>query len=723
MKKTFTGWLDLIKTCFIVFCIFFLSFTSFVVAKSVNSSNQLVMTYSFESPMINQIQIEDMIYDEVMLSEVFIVGEPGEPCLPLKGCYILLPPGCVVESIQVNVQEKKVLGNDYVIKPAGEIVPLFQSGNVSLPSADYFIYSSDDTFPGKLYEVGGVYSFRGYSILVLGLFPVQYKPLSGELFYYPEMKVSVTVNSVGTINSFYRGAMNDQQAVSSKVDNPEIMSLYPKTLFNPTDEADLLILTTEQLKSGFEPLKNAHNYRGIQTVIKTLSDVGSSDPKDIRDFIRDAYTDWGIEYVLIGGDDTVVPARMLWVLGMDEGSTAYETYMPSDLYYACLDGPYNYNGNDKWGEPNDGENGDDVDLIAEVYIGRACVDTLSDVSNFVSKTISYIVQDPEDEYFKKVILAGEYLGNYGVASWGGNYLDQLINGCDDDGYTTVGVPSSNYTITTLYDRDWAGNNWPKSEIKNNINSNIHIINHLGHASYGYNLKLDNSDVYDLNNDKYCFIYSQGCMAGGFDNPNGYDCIAEHLTAKTPHAAVAVIMNARYGWFWSYSTDGDSQRFNRAFWDAVFGQQIPEISKANQQSKEDNLPIITRSCIRWCYYQLNLFGDPTISFYNNPLSYPAFEIKDIDGGLGIQSTLINTGEADATTITYSITVTGGLFNLVNKTIQENISFLPVNEEIIINTDFFFGLGPVTITISVVCDEGIFVEKIVQAKQLFIYTKIE
>jgi len=54
------------------------------------------------------------------------------------------------------------------------------------------------------------------------------------------------------------------------------------------------------------------------------------------------------------------------------------------------------------------------------------------------------------------------------------------------------------------------------------------------------------------------------------------------------------MNARYGWFWAYSTDGDSQRFSREFWDAVFGENIPIISKANQDSKEDNLYLIQRS---------------------------------------------------------------------------------------------------------------------------------
>ena len=129
------------------------------------------------------------------------------------------------------------------------------------------------------------------------------------------------------------------------------------------------------------------------------------------------------------------------------------------------------------------------------------------------------------------------------------------------------------------------------------------------------------------------------MAGGFDNG---DCIAEHFTVKTTHAAFAGIWNARYGFFWSYSTDGDSQRLHRQFWDAVFGEKIPEIGRANHDSKEDNLPIIGRSCIRWCYYETNLFGDPSLEFTdggatNNPPEKPGLPSGPSSGKVGVNYT--------------------------------------------------------------------------------------
>ncbi|MCK4416406.1 MAG: hypothetical protein KAU84_04560, partial [Thermoplasmatales archaeon] len=452
--------------------------------------------------------------------------------------------------------EKISLGTEFTVEPTSKPIPLSQAISHSVPTPDATIYNANAFYPGSLYTEVGTYSFRGYNLLVLLLHPIQYNPVTGELFYYRNLEVSIETIADDTSANLFRGLEKDKIEVTKKVDNPELSEQYHEESAKPSsmnEDYDLLIITTDSLKNDFEPLKQAHDATGIDTVIKTLTDIGSSNLEDIRDYIRDAYMNWEIDYVLIGGDDNVIPDPWLWVFGLDENTTSYETFMPSDLYYACLDGPYNYDGDDKWGETTDGKDGGDVDLVAEVYVGRACVGNAAEVINFVTKTIAYINKDPADEYLTEVCLAGEYLGNYGIASWGGNYLDQLINGSTDDGYTTVGISSSEYNITTLYDRDWPGNNWPKSEIMSIISDGSHIINHLGHSSYTYNMKMYTSDVQSITNDKYCFIYSQGCMAGGFDDG---DCIAEYFTVKTNHSAFAVIMNARYGWFWSYSTDGD-----------------------------------------------------------------------------------------------------------------------------------------------------------------------
>ena len=603
----------------IIVSIFLVSSITALNAMARVPNGETYVEYHLDKPVVKQTEIEGIVYDYLELKDAPSFGDPGEPNLPIKSANILLPYGTCVEEIIVTPGEKISLGSNYNILPVSEPIPISMIKAVKAPSPDMTIYNSDDLFPGKFYDEIGVYIFRGYQILVLSLYPIQYKPESGEIFYYPNLNVDVNTITEDNIANSYLGRHSDSLDVVNKVDNPDIVDTYPLLNYDFTGHYDLMILTTTELKNAFQPLKQANDARGVSTQIKTLSDIkinpNSVTPEDIRDFIRTEYQSNGIQYVLFGGDKDVVPAKMLYVSGYDEDqqNRFYEDEMPSDLYFACLDGTYNYDGDEIWGEATDGDNGEDVDLMAEVFVGRACVDNAEDVNNFVEKTIDYLNTDYGDAYLGKVLMAGEELGPYGVAQWGGNYLDLQVDECDDSGYTTQGIPSDRYDIEYMYDRDWDNNYWMAQELVDVVNDNVLIINHDGHSSYQYNMKMSIDGVEAFENVKPFFAYSSGCMCGGFDQPNDDDCFAEYLTVKSPNAAFAAIMNARYGWFWAYSLDGDGVRFKRQFWDAIFDENIPVISKANQESKEDNLYILGRSCIRWTYYQLNYFGDPSVAF--------------------------------------------------------------------------------------------------------------
>ena len=215
----------------------------------------------------------------------------------------------------------------------------------------------------------------------------------------------------------------------------------------------------------------------------------------------------------VGGEsgDEIIPHRGFTSLDDDD--------IPADMYYACLDGTFDYNANGIYGEPYDGLGGGEVDLFAEVYVGRACVDSQTEVNNFVKKTLAYQNIALSDENLRKVWMVGEYLGFGGVAEWGGNYKDEIKEGSSAHSYTTAGFEDSPYAasfdVSTLYDRDGS---WSKSEIISIINDNTHLINHLGHAYVDYVMKMYNPDADGLTNDELYFIgYSQGCYDGAFDN--------------------------------------------------------------------------------------------------------------------------------------------------------------------------------------------------------------
>ncbi|UCE17189.1 MAG: hypothetical protein JSV84_09805 [Gemmatimonadota bacterium] len=582
-------------------------------------AGQVEVEYSFDSPRISEIVIGETPYHRVTMINAPNGGQIGQPSLPARGAHILLPFGTEVACIEIVTGEKNFLGSGYTVEPVGQPVPLSsESEREKLPAPDSTVYISDRPFPQNRYTNIGTYVFRGYQILILKLQPVEYRPVSGELYFFSSLRVIVTTVAARNSERPTRELREDEALVRRRVDNPEYAASYAGSAKRSADNFDMLILTVPSMASAFGPLKTYHDTTGILTEIRTTDDVGSAHPDDVRDYIRSLYLNNGIQYVLIGADDDMIPAKDLYVAsweGIVHGDQPYYAYnMPADIYFGCLDGTYNYDGDRLWGEPEDGEDGGDVDLIAEVFVGRAPVDNAEEATRFVRKTVAYFTcQAP---YLQNVLICAERLGYGGEVEFGGIYMDEIIDGSTNHGYTTVGIPSTQYEIETLYDRDWPGNDWPAEEIISRMNSGVHIIGHLGHSSPTWSMKLHSSSLVPLlvNEDSF-FLYNWGCNAGQFDSP---DCWAEYMICKNDHGAFAGIMNARYGWGTSrttdHTTDSPSHRFNREFWDAVYSlaESKRGLGRANQDSKEDNLYRIDEPAMRWCTYQLNLFGDPTVA---------------------------------------------------------------------------------------------------------------
>jgi hypothetical protein len=436
--------------------------------------------------------------------------------------------------------------------------------------------------------------------------------------------------------SVLRPSENATSALKNRVDNPGTLASYSAKAMSAEKLGlvgalpgggpyQYVIITNQALASApgpwnFQALRDTKIARGITATIVTTEWIyanyngtkpsgGSDNQTRIRNFLIDAYQNWGTEFVLLGGTNAIVPARLFWV-----NSLAGEVdYMPVDMYYGCVEPPactFDDDADNLYGEPTDGVGGGDVDLFAEIYVGRATVENATELANFIKKTLAY--NSTYSDYLPRVSMLGEYLGFGGVSEYATESMEQIRLGGLYDGYFTYGF--ENHTQPGFYDFDTSTNlydsdsyTWPKSELISLMNEGVHIINHLGHADYTYDMKLDTSDLPSLTNDDYFFVYSQGCMPGGFDTTN---CFAEVITT-VEHGAFAVVMNARYGWGTFNSTDGPSQRFARQFFDAPLNKSEDklELGKANQDSKEDNLWDIGGGCIRWCYYELNLFGDP------------------------------------------------------------------------------------------------------------------
>ena len=628
------------------------NFGAIASALEVPKSKTVFLQFTFGKPKIEKVKYFETLYDSVSIDGLPKYGDTGEPVLPVRPVNILLPYKTTVKEIIVKASEPRYLGNGYFIEPRPRPIKIGIE-EPKPPKPDPKIYDSSELYPGKLYDVVTIQYFRGFPILTINLYPVQYIPKTGEIYYYDRITVKVETKPA-SLNPLYRGLETDMELVKTMVDNPQEVLTYPGPY--PHHSYEYVIITSEALKDTPGPynwtaLINDKISRGISATIVTVEWIENnslfwdSNPifndtqAKIRNFIRWAYLNWHTEYILLGGDADLpgseeysnhVPARYLWV-SPDDGNPndPDATNLPSDLYYACLDGTFNSDEDDRWGEPTDGPNGEDVDLRAEVFVGRAPVDNATEVSNFVRKTLAY--EHSMSQALNNVTMFAEYLGFGGPAEWASGMTEMLINGSNAHGMVTAGVPAEppadgRYNVYRLYEENLpGGDDSPSGRINVElINNGTHMIFHDGHGSEDWvmNMSADHWDYYgapdyyhNMTNDDYFFAYSCACDPGAFDNAgpvHGWtdDCIGEDLVVEQ-YGAFAVVMNARYGWGYGYSTDGPSTTFMREFVDAIFGEGIRNLGRINQDSKEDNLWRLNQDCMRWTYYETNLLGDPEI----------------------------------------------------------------------------------------------------------------
>ena len=639
--------------------------------------------------------------ERVVLGNAPSRSRMGEPVVPVVTAAVLLPAGRDLEDIEVMALRRREMEGEHVLVPGRKPIPLDpgpeaedparpEAGQpAEEPAVDPRVYGSDNAYPRQRVEIVGVQKKRGVSLVLLNLLPVEYRPGSGKVAVYEEMQVQVKTKPAAAVSGVSPRYRPDLLApVTMEVDNPETLATYEDAapagdtaplgaLCDPADSYAYVLVTSEAIRDALvtpsvQDLILHRRNHGLTATLVTIEDIlgsyaGTDNAEKLRNFILDAYNNWETDYVLLGGDVAVVPMRKLWCEAYPNGPV---DQIPSDLYFQCLDGTYDSDGDGLWGEPEDGPDEADVDMLAEVYIGRASAEDAQEMANWIYKTLAYESTAPNDPFLNTALMAGEYLGpNFGpgIFSYAKCFMEEIRLGASTAGYTTLGFAANpGVTVDTLYDYGLESQ-WRKEDIITHLDSDTYsIINHLGHANFNYVMRFYNEDADRLMNEKFFFLNSQGCIPGAFDQ----DCMSEHLTTSTRHGAFAVVLNSRYGWGYynddAATLDAPSQRLQRQFWHASFADFVQELGALNALSHERNLWGVNDDCVRWCVYEANLQGDPAAKLaavpQNEYLIVKTVTADDGDDGLvnpgetaDLAVRVINLGLEDAENVTGTLSV--------------------------------------------------------------------
>lgn len=244
---------------------------------------------TLESVEMETVSIENRAFTRMNISGVEMTRELGAPELPVRSLLLVGRPEDIQIKVDVLATEKVKTGVPYPVQAQDCRCVTLQKKSFQFNSA---AYNKVNENPHLTY----IGSYRGTPITRLDV----------QLASYDSSDESVNFSTAMVIQ-------HNTQEFS----------------FNPRDNKDYLLVMPEGFNLDFNAFRAWKEARGY--TFRTLT-IGANDlnTASIAQKIRTEYTEHGIDFVIIFGDETLIPQFMV--------STSGSSRTPSDLKYFTFDG-------------------------------------------------------------------------------------------------------------------------------------------------------------------------------------------------------------------------------------------------------------------------------------------------------------------------------------------------------------------------------------------------
>ncbi len=560
----------------------------------------------------------------------------GRPDLPWMSERVDLPAGMKVTGVEVVSFQSELLRDGVRVAPAPATRPDAGPGERTAPDAR--AYAATSFVPSQLASLGVQGSMRGRNVAFVRIAPTRWNPATGQLERITSLQLRLTVED-GAAPAVTRerivkewedelpsgvptrAIVSEKNAFASASATPDAAKpqaepfkplQVPSVLGSPVQ---YLIITNDAMAPQFQQLADWKTQSGVPAVVRTLSFIraqypmGADDAERIRLFIRDAYSRWGVKWVLLGGDTDVIPERLAFNVSFYQIE-----HIAADIYYSCLDGNWNDSGNSEYGEGFQDEftPGDNADLLPEVFVGRAPVSTALEAQTFVTKTFQY-ERTPVAGYLNKWLLFAEVLFpqpyNGGPIDLDGAQLAEDILPFTDR--------NPSISVKRLYENNLDPAYRPgalpenKAAVLAELQTGPGLALHVGHGfrnsmSLG-DVTMVNADASGLNNGNKLFnLYAIDCTSSAIDFP----CIGEAFFKNPNGGAVTVVGSTRF----DFPTAG--RAYQQEYFRLFFQDSVSAIGELAARQK---LPFVAFSFYdgvnRWTQMTLLMLGDPELRMYN------------------------------------------------------------------------------------------------------------
>lgn len=584
--------------------------------------SQKIITLSFDELDFRLKQTENLIEIVSNKNDVRMIGTEEAPALPYFPYRVLLPLNTDSVFFSVNYSERSICeGVKMMANP--------RITSISKQSCSKDVRCSNESVSCPV-NYHGVMEMDGFKYAYFTITPFLYDAQSATLHFISELKLSVTVCE-GLQKEHVRHPQKSD--IDTWVVNPEdIDEFYPSYKIEEYSETgrsansmqvDYLIITSDGLSESFKKLLNWKIKKGIRAKIITLDDLyenytEGSDQLRIKYCLNDYYENYGLKYVLLGGDDSVVPVQSCYVNALGSSEIG-----PTDLFYGCFNGQFDWNDsiNNLIGEIVDNPN-----LKPQIYVTRVPVRTASDVEAFTNKLLKYESNPARSNYVTRLLLAGkdgttpstgqsnaklcadDIYNNYINPHWTAGNVDWLF-----DTYSTLGTQR-----------------FTKTDFTTQFNSGYHLMHVNCHGNkQNWNTANGAFGIYsagDLENINSTIVVTSACETNWFD----YEpCLSEVLLRNPNGGSLAYFGSTRDSYGAEHNYAAEAHLFCAKFFENLFNG-LPSASpysfgavaaRVKTEMADDVFINHTNYSSRWHEYYFNPMGDPEMPIYtDNPSDF-------------------------------------------------------------------------------------------------------
>lgn len=556
----------------------------------------------------------------------------SEPGLPMISVNVLIPDGFAYQDMTVSMKQMTYKEN-VVLANVPQVITTNDTTKLESDIPSYPL----EYYPKSTVIYNGTNDIQGHNIASFLIAPFQYDADAKTLFFSDKFTLNIALKTVDKSSKLRDLGGMPSSIIKSLVTNSEDFQENSIQTYSPyNDESlDYVVITSEELADAFKPLVEWKTTKGVKAEIVTVEYIkehyiNKTVPMQIKDCLYDLYRNRGLKYVLLGGDESVVPVLGCKGFFFNDFRKYEDKAIPTDLYYATFSS-YNWdlNQNGIYGEVED-----KINFTPRLIVTRVPARTINDVHNFDIKVLHYEKQPTINGWENKMLMSGAIFHNKGdVAAKGeimfSKYIQPYWNGKRVKFYDTeTDMPEGE-----KYD-------FSAKNLQEQLSLGYNFVDIMTHGAPPV-FSMEKSGFYycedakNLSNNRlYTIITTTACDTNAFDGLSPVEqidpCLSESFIRSARSGVVAYLGASRYGFDNMNFSLGASPKYNAQFYKYLFSSELKdkhfgEVVAAAKMSMISFCSSYTPE--RWIQLSLNPIGDPEMPiFTETPRTFDNVTIK-------------------------------------------------------------------------------------------------